>query len=104
MLGLSQHIIYLVIWVADLTSEVTDLLHYVVDLMLKVADLNLKVPDLRSGEVRLTLTPVGRLVVFQTISVSVLGFFSCSQETWSTQPFIPPGLVNGYIPTYLNVF
>jgi len=26
--------------------------------MLEVADLNLKVPDLRSGEIRLTLTPV----------------------------------------------
>jgi len=36
MLGLSQHIIYLVI---------------------RVADLNIKVPDLRSGEIRLTLTP-----------------------------------------------
>jgi len=34
-----------------------DLLPYVVDLMLEVADLNLKVPDLRSGEIRLTLTP-----------------------------------------------
>jgi len=33
------------------------LLHYVVDLMLEVADLNLKVPDLRSGEIRLALTP-----------------------------------------------
>jgi len=26
--------------------------------MLEVADLNLKMPDLRSGEIRLTLTPV----------------------------------------------
>jgi len=36
-----------------------DLLPYVVDLMLEVADLNLMVPDLRSGEIRLTLTPWG---------------------------------------------
>jgi len=35
-----------------------DLLPYVVDLMLKVADLNLKVLDLRSGEIRLSITPV----------------------------------------------
>jgi len=37
-----------------------DLLHYVVDLKLEVAHLDLKVPDLRSGEIRLTLTPAFR--------------------------------------------
>jgi len=50
----------LVMQVADVTSWVMDLLPYVVDLMLEVADL-LKVPDLRSGEIRLTLTPLVRL-------------------------------------------